>query len=228
MSPSGSSTHLAVFAKYWEPGRVKTRLGTAVGHQAAAAIHREFLGELVHRFRETAAGRTLVFWPPEKRSEFQEFLPPNWGLTCQEQGDLGTKLSIFLQSRLVRQQERIVVIGADSPDLPQEFLAEAFRLLDTHEVVLGPSVDGGYYLVGMSSYAPIFSDIAWGTASVLPQTVEQLRRQAVNFAVLKNWEDVDDWQSLQSLLRRLQLTNPDPEQTRLLARVQAILRTVSK
>ena len=227
MSQSGLPTHLAVFAKYWEPGHVKTRLGARIGDQVASTIQREFLGHLLHRFRSTADCRTLVFWPPEKEREFQEFIPRQWGMACQKAGELDTKLSHFLKSRFPQHPERMVVVGADSPDLPQEFLGEAFGLLNRHNVVLGPSLDGGYYLVGLNAYVPIFDDIAWSTAAVFDQTVEHLRRQEIDFAVLKAWEDVDDWPSLQSLLHRLQKNEADPDQSHLLDRLQAILGMAS-
>ncbi len=227
MSSSGLPTHLAVFAKFWEAGEVKTRLGATIGHPVAAAIHREFLRETLHRFRDTADRRTLVFWPREKRGEFREFLPIQWKLACQTAGDLGTKLSAFLKLHFTKKPERIVVIGADSPDLPQDFLGEAFHLLNRHQVVLGPSVDGGYYLVGQNSYKPIFNNIAWSTNSVFAQTVAEIQRQAIDYALVNAWEDVDDWPSLLSLQRRLPKDSADPEQARLAQRLQAILGSVA-
>ena len=226
MSFSGLPTHLAVFAKYWESGAVKTRLGATLGHSVAATIHREFVWEVLHRFRDTADRRTLVYWPPEKKREFREFIPSQWELACQSKGDLGTRLSDFLKLRFAEKQERIVVIGADSPDLPEESLVEAFQLLNEHTVVVGPALDGGYYLVGQNSYRPIFHDIAWSTKSVFSQTVDQLQKQGIDFAQLNPWEDVDDWPSLLSLQRRLRENSADPRQLRLAEFLQAILSSV--
>jgi rSAM/selenodomain-associated transferase 1 len=227
MPSSGLPTHLAVFAKYWEPGEVKTRLGATIGAPAAAAIHREFLREILHLFCDTADVRTLVFWPPERKAEFQEFVPSQWGLSCQSIGDLGSKLSTFMKSRFSAMRERVVVIGADSPDLPRDFLGEAFERLREHRVVLGPSLDGGYYLVGQNSYLPIFDDIAWSTDSVFSQTVDILRRRGIDHSVLKPWEDVDNLPSLLSLQRRLGENAADPKQARLFERLRTILGSVA-
>lgn len=226
MSTLGLPTHLAVFAKYWEPGRVKTRLGTAVGDTVAAAIYREFLIAILRRFRHIADRRTLVGWPQERSSEFRQIAPDEWDVAFQAPGELGQKLALFLRGTFDQGPQRIAVIGADSPDLPSEILERAFLSLSRHDVVLGPAVDGGYYLVGQSSFVPMFDNIPWSTTAVFRESVDELQRRQISFDVLDTWEDVDDPPSLNGLRRRLEGRSSDPDLAALLDRLSAILNAV--
>jgi glycosyltransferase A (GT-A) superfamily protein (DUF2064 family) len=123
-----------------------------------------------------------------------------------------------------RSGERVVLIGSDSPDLPAEFIAEAFSSLATHDVVLGPSADGGYYLVGAARRVPpIFEGIAWSTPDVWPQTVALL--SGCRWCQLPRWYDVDTGEDLHKLMARLAESSPaDPHLAALARRLFDLLR----
>jgi glycosyltransferase A (GT-A) superfamily protein (DUF2064 family) len=96
-----------------------------------------------------------------------------------------------------------VLIGSDSPDLPLTFLKRAFQRLKHRDVVIGPAMDGGYYLIGLRAPTPaLFEGIEWGSARVLSQTMAIIAREKLTVALLPPWYDVDDAQSLE-LLRAL-------------------------
>lgn len=195
---------LAVFAKYWRPGKVKTRLSSALGPAAAAGVYREFIVSLLHRFQHRADRRTVVFSPSHRAAEFAAVAEPSWRTTPQTSGDLGARMQSFFETELGQGARRVVLIGSDSPDLPQDFVDQAFAALDGSQVVLGPAEDGGYYLIGLAhDVPPIFSEIAWSTPDVWPQTIARLEQRRVRYATLPVWYDVDEIDDLRRLHRRL-------------------------
>lgn len=199
-------TALGVFAKYWEPGRAKTRLAQTIGAEKAAEIARLCFSCTLSRFTAFADRAAVYFTPTERQAEFSRACPKNWITAPQGSGDLGQRMQNFFEQQFAQGADRVVLIGSDSPDLPQEYIEEAFEALKTQPVVLGPSEDGGYYLVGAAfNVPPIFDNIAWSTPDVWPATVGKLKQAGLTFHSLPSWSDVDDDPSLQALLHRLRL-----------------------
>ena len=217
---------LGVFAKYWQPGSVKTRLAATIGPASASQLYRCFVTTILDRFSTTGDDRFLCYAPPERRQEFLELSPPTWQCRPQGQGDLGTRMFRFLEER-ADGNDAAVLIGSDSPNLPTRLLDDAFRLLDAHSVVLGPSTDGGYYLVGARGSPPgtMFQGIDWSSDRVWFQTVQQLEKACVEFAELPEWYDVDEYVDLQRLAKDLsQQQLDDPSLAALHATVRGNLR----
>lgn len=193
-----------MFVKYWEPGRVKTRLAKRIGARPAAVIYRSFVAALVTRFALTGDDRVLCFAPPSQREAFIKAGGSSWRATAQTEGDLGRRMTTFFEQTFARGAERVVLIGSDSPDLPIEYVQQAFRTLEHDDVVLGPTEDGGYYLVGMSGlHVEIFAGIDWSTASVWQQTTERITAANLTSAHLPRWYDVDEAADLARLRARL-------------------------
>jgi rSAM/selenodomain-associated transferase 1 len=189
-----------MFAKHWRPGTVKTRLAETIGQAAAASLYRTFLSTLLVRFQAMGERRLLVYTPADKREVFRALAGDAWLLEPQGTGDLGRRMECYFEGAAAAGVERAVLIGSDSPNLPVEFVGQAFRLLESHDVVLGPATDGGYYLVGMrGTVPPCFEGIAWGTAEVWQQTVDRLERQSSRYATLPPWYDVDVGEDLRRL-----------------------------
>jgi uncharacterized protein len=153
---------LGLFAKWPEPGRVKTRLAAATSPAFAADVALAFLRDLTERFGAVADRRVLVFAPTDAGPLFAEVVRDRFALVPQADGDLGRRLSSFIESELAAGADAVVVIGSDSPTLPLAHVEQAFAELRRADVVLGPATDGGYYLVGCRSRVPpIFEDIPW-------------------------------------------------------------------
>ena len=195
---------LGLFAKYWEPGQVKTRLAMSIGEQAASRLYREFLATTVQTFQSFPAERILAYWPLEKRLEFKQLTGSRWNLAPQTAGDLGARMQAFLAGGLTAGREQIVLIGADSPTLSPETVQLAFESLDQHDVVIGPARDGGYYLIGCRRKIPgIFEDIHWGSADVFQQTIRKLDSSPLSYTILPEWYDVDRLDDLVTLHHEL-------------------------
>jgi hypothetical protein len=220
-----SAFQLGIFAKYWEPGGVKTRLARDIGQEAAATLQREFFRTLVHRFGTIAATRVVRFAPPDRRAEFASLTGGNWQLEPQSAGDLGHRMADYFRAAFQRGCERVVLIGSDSPTLPPTVVTDAFERLATDSVVLGPSADGGYYLVGAAgSVPPIFGEVEWSTGSVWDQTRRQLAAARIPYAQLPLWYDVDNVDDLRRLAAELQQP-ADEELRKLVGPVNAALET---
>ena len=217
-------TLLAMFAKLWTPGQVKTRLAVSLGPERAAAIQRLFVETLATRFGQTADDRLIVFTPPAAETEFRDVVQDRWRLSPQADGDLGYRIRTFFEQALTH-FDQVVLIGSDSPDLPAEFVSDAFAALQSHNVVLGPAQDGGYYLVGAARIAPpIFDEVPWSTAQVWPQTIARLRARNCRWHELPAWFDVDEIHDLRALAERLVDTqHREGELARLYHRLQGLL-----
>jgi rSAM/selenodomain-associated transferase 1 len=194
--------HLGIFARAPVPGRVKTRLVPALSPDDACELYRAFLGDLFERLGPVKSHKT-VFLDGEPAETVRATMPKSWGLVPQADGDLGARMASAFASLLDRPGRRAVLIGSDSPDIPLVHIRHAFQKLRHRDVVIGPAMDGGYYLIGMHAPAPgIFDGVRWGESSVLMQTVERIEKAGLTLSLLPPWYDVDDEASL-SLLRAL-------------------------
>ena len=206
---NSSVNHLGLFAKYWEPGRVKTRLAATLGNQLACELYEIFLFHLLDSIAPVSEHTTVVFSPPDREADFRAAIAPNWMLEPQSVGDLGDRMRNFFAGQFsgdasTEQKTKVVVIGADCPQLSATDIQTAFDALDKHDVVIGPSTDGGYYLLGMQGgLAEVFDDIDWSTSKVLPQTTQRLDQQNKSYALLSAKTDVDDEAALRQMLADL-------------------------
>ncbi len=194
---------VGLFAKWPDPGRVKTRLARETSPEFAAAIARAFLLDTLELLRDLAGCDLFVAYdPPDSQQKFAELVEGRAQqilLEAQSAGDLGTRLETFCQRRFDDGYESAILIGSDSPNLPAKFLRDAIQMLQSNDAVVGPTSDGGYYLIGMRRTLPIFAGIAWSTDRVFPQTIEHLIAANVPYAVLPQWYDVDTLADLRFL-----------------------------
>ncbi len=237
-----SQCHLGLFAKFWQPGKVKTRLAAKIGDVTASEIYRDFLSHLLSGLRASADVRTVVFSPDENRADFARVCGEHWNLQPQSDGSLGVRLHRYFSNVLFpdgpRQsgklphrdamERKVVVIGSDCPLIGTELIRQSFERLEDRSVIIGPSKDGGYYLIGMRGVCPdIFEGIEWSSDQVFTQTITRLQEQQVDYSVLEPMEDIDDWDDLTRLITRLEKDCRDhagpPEVENLLERLQSIL-----
>ena len=231
-----AQNHLGLFAKFWQPGRVKTRLAVSIGDEKACDLYFAFLNHLLRKLRAVGTDRRLVYSPPERETSFREILPDSWGLYPQSTGGLGTRMHSFFsdQFELARSPgqsvRKVVIIGADCPQIKSASVEQAFENLDHSSVVIGPSVDGGYYLLGMRETCfDIFTEIEWSTPTVLSSTIAHLERQKIDFAMLDPLEDVDELNSLLALEEKMasdiqtQPSLADEKETKLLEEIRFAL-----
>lgn len=187
---------LTIAAKAPRPGHVKTRLAAAIGDVAAAELYGAFLRDLAARFPDAA-------WFVTPLAEWEQvtdcYLGRSACLLAQPPGDWTERQRAFFRGASARGEERSVLVASDSPQLRAEIVAEAFALLDRHELVLGPVLDGGYYLIGMSGWHDVLADVAMSTSSVLDELVRAARAQGLRVALVEPTYDVDEVDDLELL-----------------------------
>jgi rSAM/selenodomain-associated transferase 1 len=205
-----ASCGIAVMAKASIPGKTKTRLVPPLTLEEAASFNTAFLRDVAANIaaagREWPIGCYMAFGPPGSNAFFESILPPSVGLIDSWHPDFGDCLFVAIDQVLARGHHGAVVLNSDSPTLPTSLLVETARLLAApgDRGVLGPSVDGGYYLLGIKArHRRLFEDVAWSTERVAHQTLERAAEIGLDMHVLPKWYDVDDVESLRMLRAEL-------------------------
>ncbi len=239
ISPENShQTHsgrhvLGIFVKEPEAGKVKTRLGSEIGYENSARLYEAFVQDLLAKFQSLPDRLILGFSPNSSEatnwanSLCQTTLPGYSEddttireLWPQPEGKLGERIIAYFEHAFRSPEtESVVLIGSDSPTLPREYIEQAFEWLYQKECVIGPSADGGYYLIGLRNFhRDLFQQVHWSGAKVLAQTVAKIKKAGVSLKLLPVWYDVDskdDLEMLKGHLDAMKLSGEKelPEQT---------------
>lgn len=191
-------TCLIVFAKNPIPNQVKTRLIPEVSPEQAASLYSAFLIDWCETLAELSnIDLVVAYTPAESQSDLQALLGEDIAYIPQTGIDLGERLTSATEWAFENKYNKVILVGSDSPTLPISYIFQAVVGLDTRDVVIGPSVDGGYYLIGFSSenltttVPSVFQDIAWSTANVFHQTVKRIHAIDATLKLLPPWYDVD-------------------------------------
>jgi len=194
---------LVVMAKAPLPGAVKTRLVPPLSPEEAADLYRALLLDLLESLGSfRGADRFIAFTPAEAAPLFNDMAPLGFVSFPQRGEDLGKKMSHIFEELFTKGYRNIVLVGSDLPVFPARFLEDAFMALEGSErdLVLGPSRDGGYYLIGMNRYVPqVFQGIPWSSRSVLSATVQKLPALGLAPHFIPAWLDIDTPEDLRYL-----------------------------
>jgi rSAM/selenodomain-associated transferase 2/rSAM/selenodomain-associated transferase 1 len=192
---SVDSPYLIVFGRYPRVGKTKTRLIPALGPVGAAALQKRLAEKTVATARQTAIriGARLVFCHDGGREQqLRQWLggrPIHF--RPQATGDLGRRMHLAMQCAFDGGARRVVLVGTDIPGLTAAILEQAFAALDEKDLVIGPSIDGGYWLVGMTRPENIFDGITWSRPDVLENTLTLARRKGMTPGLLDPLNDLD-------------------------------------
>lgn len=194
---------LVVMAKAPLPGAVKTRLVPPLSPEEAADLYRALLLDLLESLGSfRGADLFIAFTPAEAAPLFNDMAPLGFVSFPQRGEDLGKKMSHIFEELFTKGYRNIVIIGSDMPIFPSRFLQDAFMALEGSErdLVLGPSRDGGYYLIGMKRHIPeILKGIPWSSDNVLSVTTRKLADLGLHPHFLPSWFDVDTLEDLRYL-----------------------------
>ncbi len=196
-----------VFLRAPELGRVKTRLARDVGAQKALALYKSFVGASLSAacvWKDQALDRNvwITFYPEDKKDLVVDWLGREYIYLAQSGADLGQRMANAMAKAFDRGAQKAIVLGTDIPQVRGGHIEQAFAGLDSSHVVVGPSLDGGYWLVGASRnrFTPnIFKGINWGTTSVFADTIARCREHNLTCAELAVLQDVDTLADLESL-----------------------------
>ncbi len=192
-------TEVFLFAKAPRSGFVKTRLASEVGDDAAVRVYRT-IGLRVVRQIAPVSNITVWYDPPDALSDMRSWLG-DWAYREQPRGDLGTRLSHAFATHFARPDAGpVIAIGADAPGVDAGSISRAAELLRTVEVVVGPTEDGGYYLIGLAHPCPaLFTEIPWGTEKVFETTKVACEAAGLSITTLPVLRDVDRAEDLVAL-----------------------------
>jgi uncharacterized protein len=190
------NARLILMLKYPQPGEVKTRLIPALGRQRACELYRALVRHTLDDSQQFAStsGASLtarIAGAPDDKA-VRQWLGDGIHFQPQGEGDLGRRMERAVQDAFGEGATSVVVIGADCPELAARHLDAAFRALKSNDVVVGPAVDGGYYLIGLRRFLPeLFRDIPWSTDAVLEKTLVAANRAGVEYELLEILHDLD-------------------------------------
>lgn len=192
-----SSSKVLIFTKNAIEGDVKTRIGNEKGHEIAVKIYRKLLlhtrdvAQLLDCTRKVYFNREIEKEGIWDNRYFEKSL--------QAEGDLGVKMGTAFSQELT-QDSLVILIGSDCGTLSVDHLKTAFQLLKYTDIVLGPALDGGYYLIGMKKYHDyLFKEMPWSRESLLRETIDKILKQGNTFSTLPSLSDIDYWEDWKNL-----------------------------
>jgi uncharacterized protein len=192
---NNTPTSLIIFIKNPEKGKVKTRLAATVGDDKALDIYLALM-EHTRRIALATEARRLLFYS-QQINYSDGWSTPDFQKELQAEGDLGTKMKDAFATAF-QDSNKVVIIGSDCASLTADIVADAFAKLNDCDFVIGPAMDGGYYLLGMRHFeAAVFDNMAWSTESVFPDTINIIKKLGMRYALLPELSDIDveeDWE----------------------------------
>ena len=190
---------LIVFVKNPLPGKVKTRLAQKIGVKNALSIYQKLLNHTLKTILPLTQD-VIIYYADEV------IIDDMWAghqfLKEKQTGiDLGDKMNNAFKDFFSKGYKKICIIGSDNLEITTEIIEDAFHELNETDIVIGPSVDGGYYLVGMKAqYSEIFKNKSWSTSRVLEETINDLKDQTLSYSLLKILSDIDTYRDLKKAI----------------------------
>ena len=182
---------LIIFTRIAELGKVKTRLARSIGDEKALEVYRE----LIEHTRDVAKGLEVdrrVYFTPSPPDEHRIWDKKYFEYFQQSDGDLGERMSNAFKETFRDGYDKVVIIGCDCAELTTEILETSFKELNNADVVIGPAIDGGYYLLGLHEHEPdLFIDKKWGSENVFEDTISDLIKKNKIWYELPILSDVD-------------------------------------
>lgn len=192
---STSQNVLLIFVKNPEKGKVKTRLAKKVGDEKALVVYQRLL-EITQKVTQSLDCDRQVWYSDfiDREDRWEEKEYEN---RLQSGENLGIRMKKAFRKAFENGYKKAVIIGSDCAELTDGIIKQAFQVLDDSEVVIGPSKDGGYYLLGMSSFYPqLFENIKWSTPTVCEKTIAKVKSLDLSLQLMPKLNDIDTEQDL--------------------------------
>ncbi len=195
-------TAIIVMVKYPQAGTVKTRLGRQIGMKKASEQYRGFVRTLLATCRSTGFDTVISCHPDHTISDYREWLGSGFDFMVQKGPDLGQKMRDAFEQGFALGFDRVILIGSDLPHLSAFTIEEAAQRTGECDVVIGPALDGGYYLVAMKQdrfFPEMFDDIPWSRPDVLRMTLEKIAEGRRKPCLLTAMRDIDTLEDLNAV-----------------------------
>jgi rSAM/selenodomain-associated transferase 1 len=196
---------LLVVAKQPAPGQTKTRLCPPLTPDQAASLYECFLRDTLDTMRKIPDVMRVIGYLPEDARDYFRQIAPDMKLALQRGTSLGERLDHLLTEALTNGSPRAVIMDSDSPTLPAAYIFQAFKLLEDVDVILGPTRDGGYYLIGVKQPQPhLLRQVQMSTSHVLTDTLALAKATGLTVSLLPAWYDVDTIADMHQLAREIE------------------------
>ena len=196
---------LILFFKYPEMGVVKTRLANELGNDFTLELYKCFIADILETSKMIDAEIFIAGAATDSVKNEDFYWEEEYTCFRQKGADIGTRMYNAFREVGGRGYQDLVLIGGDTPDLPAAYIDEAFQRLNEYDMVLGPTVDGGYYLIAFHNEAldhGFFSDIPWSTSRVLNQTLDRAKKTGKTYFLLPTLRDIDEVDDLRRFYER--------------------------
>ncbi len=211
-----------IFIKYPEPGRVKTRLAAHLGPEAACDLYQCFIEDIVNATDTLPAEKQICCHPPETMEKTARWLGGRRCVAPQTGKNLMERMQRAFEAAFARGTDQAALIGSDLPDLPGRLIIRAFDALSDADAVIGPAMDGGYYLIGFrrNGFTPaIFKDMTWSAPDVFGKTMAAFARAGRAVSALPAWNDLDEVADLRRMMQDAAARRRAPRTAAYLARL---------
>lgn len=192
---------IIIMAKVPRAGNVKTRLQPFLSAEQCILLSEAFLEDAINKAKRIGEKLMIAFSPADERGYFDKFGDENLILTEQKGSDLGERMFNAFQFALSQNSDSAVMIGTDSPTFPADYIEQAFEFLELEtDAVLGKTVDGGFYLIGLRKLnREIFENVAWSSGKTFEQTYRNIMKLDLHLREVPSWFDVDEKNDLLKL-----------------------------
>jgi len=202
---TNQKTCILLFVKYPKKGTVKLRLCRDLDEDLVVEMYRCFVQDTLKMIKKINLPFFICFHPPEAQNKFVQWLGSTHQFLPQTGSDLGERMKNSFTEVFTKGVQNAILMGSDSPDLPENYVNQAITTLKNKDVVLGPTRDGGYYLIGFrtTAFTPqVFDEIHWSTPLVLQETLIKLQQAQRSVGLLPVWNDIDTFSDLKDLISR--------------------------
>ncbi|MFA6013414.1 MAG: TIGR04282 family arsenosugar biosynthesis glycosyltransferase [Desulfobacteraceae bacterium] len=203
--PQNTKNAILVFLKAPVKSTVKTRLAQSLGEDLTLDLYKCFILDVLQKAEKTGE-LILHYYPVDNEKSVADFVG-HYDREPQHGSDLGERMEHALSSTFEKGYEKSVLIGTDIPDIPVDYLHDAFKALDKNDAVIGPSQDGGYVMIGFNREGfsqAVFKGVSWSTSTVCEKTLEIMDLNRISCHKLPLWYDVDTGEDYNALIQRLE------------------------
>lgn len=190
-----AKTAIIVFVRHPQLGKVKTRLAKAIGDEKALKVYKTLLQHTFNVVRAIPVQKFIFY--ADEMPEHDLWTAPGFIRSVQQGDDLGDRMHYAFQHVFNQGFGKVLIIGSDCYQLQEEHVLSAVETLQTHDMILGRAIDGGYYLLGMSAFYPtFFKNKVWSTNQVAAETIKDAQSLQLKYSLLPILSDVDEFEDL--------------------------------
>lgn len=211
-APTSTTAAVVVFAKAPIVGEVKTRLCPPLTPDEAASLHGSLVMDMLERCQAVKGCDRILAGSPDRTHPFFKAMEGRFKVKLWEQvgEDLGARMARTFQDGLESSYHSLMIVGTDIPGITSQMMTQALTALTEHDLVLGPTVDGGYYLIGLRKHVPeLFQGIPWSTDQVYARTEQKAKALGLSLKILPTLRDIDTIEDLQAVTRDMNLPGPN-------------------